>query len=126
MLDPGRVCPPYEHLTHATWQGSFADAARPRVPRSLRRAILERMAADGSVLIPLDEAQARRELEVVARCHPAGVAICLLHAYRNPAHELALRELVREVVGDIPCSISSEVSQLAKEYQRASTTTIDV
>src|SRR6266550_5171527 len=70
MLDAGRVWRPYEHLTDATWQRDFGDAARPLVPRYLRRGILERMAADGSVLIPLDEGQARQELEVVARCHP--------------------------------------------------------
>src|SRR4051812_7423491 len=106
MLDAGRVWRPYEHLTDATWQRSFGDAARPLVPRYLRRGVLERMAADGDVLIPLDEAQARCELEIVARCRPAGVAICLLHAHRNPTHEVTLRDLVREVVGDVPCSIS--------------------
>jgi N-methylhydantoinase A len=51
-----------------------------------------------------------------------GVAICLLHAYVDGSHEVRLRELVAEVLGDIPVSISSEVSSLAKEYTRASTT----
>ena len=55
------------------------------------------------------------------------MAICLLNAYVNPAHEQQLRELTREVLGDdVAVSISSETSPLAKEYARASTTVIDV
>ena len=77
--------------------------------------------------LPLDEEQARTQLEVLARCDVEGVAICLLNAYVNDAHERRLRELVREVLGpELPVSISSETSPLAKEYARASTTVIDV
>src|SRR5262249_3984474 len=75
---------------------------------------------------PLDEAQARAELEVLRGCDVEGVAICLLHAWINPLHEQQLRALVRDVLGDVVCSISSEVSPLATEYPRASTTLIDV
>ena len=83
------------------------------------------MKADGGTLIPLDEDQACAELEVLRRCGVQGVAICLINAYLNPEHELRLRELVAEVLGDVACSISSDVSPLAKEYPRASTTVID-
>src|SRR5207344_1230382 len=92
----------------------------------LRRGVDERILADGSVMTPLDEAQARRQLAVLGRCSVEGVAICLLNSYVNPAHEERLRELVREVLGEIHVSISSETSPLAKEYARASTTVIDV
>ena len=63
---------------------------------------------------------------MLRRCGVTGVAICLLNAYVNRAHEERLRELVREELGDVPCSISSEVSPLAKEYARASTTVVDI
>ena len=107
--------------------GSFGDAARPLVPRYLRRGIAERLLADGSVHLPLDEEQARGQLEVLERCAVEGVAICLLNAYVDPAHERRLRELPREVLGDdVAVSISSETSPLAKEYARASTTVVDV
>lgn len=82
--------------------------------------------ADGQVLVPLDEDQVRGELEVLRRCGVEGVGICLLHAWVNPQHELRLRELVHEILGDVACSISSEVSPLAKEYPRASTTVVDL
>ena len=127
MLDIGRVWRPAAALMDPNWRRSFGDAARPLVPRYLRRGIRERMLADGTVLFEMDEAQVRAELAVLAKCDVQGVAICLINSYVNPAHERRLQELVGEVLGKgVACSISAEVSPLAKEYARASTTVIDV
>ncbi|MBI4692765.1 MAG: hydantoinase/oxoprolinase family protein [Gammaproteobacteria bacterium] len=125
MLDAGRCWRPAAALTDPSWRRSFGDAARPLVRRYLRRGIRERVKSDGSVFTPLDEAHARAELRVLAQCGVQGVAICLLNAYINGAHERRLRELVCEELGAIPCSLSSEISPLAKEYARASTTVVD-
>ena len=127
MLDRGRVWRPPAAQTDTSWRRSFGDVTRPLVPRYLRRGVVERLLADGSVYLPLDEGQARAQLEVFGRCNVEGVAICLLNAYVNDAHERRLREIVAEVLGpQLPVSISSETSPLAKEYARASTTVIDV
>lgn len=127
ILDKGTVHRPLEAQTDPAWRRPFGDVARPLVPRYLRRGVVERTLADGSTLIPLDEAQARHELEVLGRCGVEGVAICLLHAHVAPAHEIRLAELVHEVLGDdVKVSISSATSPLAKEYERASTTVVDV
>lgn len=126
ILDAGRCWRPMSALTDPHWRRSFGDAARPLVPRYLRRGVIERTMADGNVLLPLDEAQARAQIAVLRKCNVEGVAICLLNAYVNRQHEERLRDIVREELGDVPCSISSEVSPLAKEYARASTTVIDV
>ena len=122
----GRVWRPLDGQTDARWRRTFSDAGRPLVSRYLRRGVTERMLADGSVLVPLDEDQARTQLGVLKRCGVEGVAICLLNAYVNHAHEERLRDLAREVLGDVPISISAETSPLAKEFTRASTTVIDV
>jgi N-methylhydantoinase A len=126
ILDAGRTWRPPEALTDPHWRRTFGDAAKPLVPRYLRRGITERITAQGTVLIPIDEVQAREELRIVRDCAVDGVAICLLNAYINATHEERLRQLVREELGDIPCSISSQVSPLAKEFARASTTVVDV
>ncbi len=126
MLDRGRVWRPTSALTDPSWRRSFGDVARPLVPRYLRRGVAERVLADGSVLLPLDEEHARRQLAVLARCGVEGVAICLLNSYVNHEHEERLRELTREALGDVAVSISAETSPLAKEYARASTTVVDV
>ncbi len=124
--DIGRTWRPVSALTDPSWRRTFGDAARPLVPRYLRRGVVERLKADGQIFTALDEDQARAQLRVLKRCNVEGVAICLLHAYTNDVHELRLRELVRQELGDIPCSVSSEISPLAKEYARASTTLVDV
>jgi len=127
VLDRGSVHRPLDAQTDPAWRRSFGDAAKPLVPRYLRRGIVERKTATGGTLIPLDEAQARHELEILKRCDVQGVAICLINAYVDDEHEVRLRELVREVLGDdVEVSISSATSPLAKEYERASTTVIDV
>jgi len=126
ILDIGSNYRPLDALTDASWRRSFGDAMRPIVPRYLRRGVRERLTADGGILIPLDEDHAREQLTVLRRCDVKGVAICLLNAYVNSHHEERLRQLVIEELGDIPVSISSETSPLAKEWARASTTTIDV
>jgi N-methylhydantoinase A len=127
VLDRGSVHRPLDAQTDPSWRRTFGDAARPLIPRYLRRGVRERMTARGDTLLELDEAQARHELEILARCEVEGVAICLINAYVNPAHEERLRELTREVLGDeVEVSISSSTSPLAKEYERASTTVVDV
>jgi len=126
ILDIGRNWRPASALTDPSWRRSFGDAARPLVQRYLRRGIVERIKANGDIFAPLDETQARSQLQVLKRCNVQGIAICLLNAYTNDVHERRLRELVAEELGDIPCSVSSEISPLAKEYARASTTLVDV
>ena len=110
---------PFAALTDAQWRKSFGDSLAPLIPRYLRRGATERIKATGEVLIALDTDQVRRELERFRRCNIEGLAICLINAYVNPAHEVAIRELAGEILGDIPCSISSEVSPLAQEYPMA-------
>lgn len=124
--DIGRGWRPPEALTDPSWRRSFGDANKPLVERYLRRGVAERMTAAGGIFAPLDEIQARAEIQVLKRCNVEGVAICLLNSYVNGSHERRLRELVYEELGDLPCSVSSEISPLAKEYARASTTLVDV
>ncbi len=102
------------------------DPPPPLVPRHLRREVPERLLADGSTLRPLDEAAARRVVADLTAAGVEAVAICLLHAYQNPAHERRLEALVREVAPGMPVSCSSEVVPEIREYERGSTTTANV
>ncbi|MFT3660987.1 MAG: hydantoinase/oxoprolinase family protein [Gordonia sp. (in: high G+C Gram-positive bacteria)] len=127
MLDMARAHRPPEANTDPRWRRSFGDVSGPVVPRYLRRGIRERIDADGSIVVGLDEEQAREQIRVLKDCAVEGVAICLLNSYVDPTHERRLRDLVAEELGaDIACSISYDVSPLAREYPRASTTVVDV
>lgn len=127
ILDAGRSWRPLEGQMNPHWRRSFGDASRPLVPRYLRRGVTERMLASGEPLIALDEEQARGELALLRKCGVAGVAICLLNAYVNPAHEARLAQIAREELGpEVAISVSHRVGPKAKEYARASTTVVDV
>ncbi|MEM7745279.1 MAG: hydantoinase/oxoprolinase family protein [Pseudomonadota bacterium] len=82
----------------------------------------ERVAADGSVLTPLDESAVEG---LVLRLDAMGaetVAVCLLHAYANPTHENRLREMILAARPSLTVSVSSEVSPEAREFDRLCTT----
>src|SRR5258707_2910919 len=99
----------------------FIDPPVPLVPRQLRVEVAERVQADGSVLRPLDEAQARAAVTQLGALGVEAIAICLLHAYRNPTHERALARLCAELMPGVPVSCSSDVVPEIREYERTST-----
>ena len=104
----------------------FIDHPSPLVPRHLRLEVSERMLADGRVLTPLDPASARAAIERLRGAGVEALAICLLHAYRNPAHERALRDICAELLPGVPVSCSSDVVPEIREYERTSTTCANV
>ncbi|WP_410620743.1 hydantoinase/oxoprolinase family protein [Amycolatopsis sp. cmx-8-4] len=98
----------------------------PLVPRHLRFDVPERILADGSVHIGLDEAYVEKlGRELVARGIDA-VAICFLHAFTNPAHERRAAEVLADVAPGLRVALSSEVVPEIREFERASTTVANV
>jgi N-methylhydantoinase A/oxoprolinase/acetone carboxylase beta subunit len=94
----------------------------PVVPRRLTREIDERLTVDGSVVRPLDMVGARAAVAELVSDGVEALAICFLHAYRNPAHERAVKEMVEAEFPGLDCSVSSEVAPEIREFVRASTT----
>ena len=94
----------------------------PLVPRRLRLEVSERVDADGHTLIELDEVSVVAAVEAVAGLGVESVGICLLHAYRNPAHERAIAAVLARACPDVTVSISSDVSPELGEFERTSTT----
>lgn len=85
----------------------------------------ERILADGSVASGLDREAARQVLQAfLSERNLDAVAICLINAYANPAHELAVRDLLLEIEPNLFVTCSSEVGREFREYERASTTTL--
>src|SRR6266853_3824548 len=104
----------------------FIDQPAPLVPRHLRLEVGERISAAGGVLTKLDESSARAAIASLEDAGVEAVAICLLHAYRNPAHERALKDLCVKLLPAVPVSCSSEVVPEIREYERTSTTCANV
>ena len=93
------------------------------VPRPLRFSVPERVAADGCVLLALDEDALVASAQAMAAAGVAAVAIGFMHAYRWPDHERRARAIVLQVMGpQVTVCISSEVCPEMREYERFSTT----
>ena len=86
----------------------------------------ERMAADGSVVRELDVEALRRDLRKLSdKGQVQALTICFINAYVNGAHEEQAREVAREIFGEVPISISSEVVPEMQEYERTETTVVN-
>jgi len=95
----------------------------PLVPRRLRVEVAERVGADGTVLAPLDLGELPLIIERFRREGVESVAVCLLHAYANPAHEQALRLALAPHFPYV--SVSSQINAEFREYERACTTVLN-
>jgi len=95
---------------------------RPLVQRPLRREVSERIDAEGRIVLPLDETELRRVGAELVAAGVEAIAVCLMHAYRNPEHERLAKRILERECPEIPISVSSEVAPEIREYQRASTT----
>ena len=94
----------------------------PLVPRHLRLPVPERLDNEGNVLLPLDVGAVRALVPALRREGVESIAVGLLHAFVNPAHERRVRDVLAEELPDIPVSLSSEVSPEMREWERFSTT----
>ena len=97
----------------------------PLVPRHLRLGVKERVRWDGEIATELDEAALLEQIALFKKSEVQAVAVCYLHAYRNPVHERRTAELLREHMPDAYVSLSSEVLPQIKEYERVSTTVVN-
>jgi N-methylhydantoinase A len=97
----------------------------PLVRRGMILEVEERMAADGSTIVPLTEAAITGACERVARMKPESVAVCLLHAYASPAHEQRLGAALRSALPGVYVSLSHEILRQYREYERTSTTVVN-
>jgi N-methylhydantoinase A len=94
----------------------------PLIPKSRAHEVTERIDHAGRVLVPLDENQARETVRALLADGVEAIAVSLLWSFRNPAHELRIRELIGELDPQMYVSLSSAVSPRIREFARTSTT----
>ena len=95
----------------------------PLIPRARRMELSERVAADGSVLAALDDAEVERVLERLQQAGVESIALCLLFSFLRPAHERRVARAARR--RRIPISVSSELVPVFREYERTATTAVN-
>jgi N-methylhydantoinase A len=95
------------------------------VPRHLRLGVTERLRADGRVELPLDPTSLAAAITVLQHENVEAVAVCYLHAWRDPRHEEATRAALDRALPGVYVSLSCEVLPQIKEFERVSTTIIN-
>jgi N-methylhydantoinase A len=95
------------------------------VPRKLRLGVRERMRADGRIETPLDPASLDRAIAVLEHEQVEALAVCYLHSWRDPRHERATHEAVKQALPGVYVALSSEVLPQIKEFERVSTTVVN-
>ena len=95
------------------------------VPRYLCFEVEERLNYKGHVLSPFNREQAAEVAHAIQAEGVESVAVCFLHSYVNPDHELAMAEVFAEVAPELSVTLSHQLSRVYREYERSSTTVID-
>ncbi|NKY33661.1 hydantoinase/oxoprolinase family protein [Nocardia speluncae] len=106
----------YQDLPWQKWQ---------LVPRRNRRVVAERIDAAGNVLVPLDEDAVRAQVRLLRERGVDAIAVAFLHSYRNPAHEIQVKEIIGQEYPEVFVSLSSEVAPQYREYERFSTAALN-
>ncbi|MGE0717593.1 MAG: hydantoinase/oxoprolinase family protein, partial [Alphaproteobacteria bacterium] len=102
----------------------FSSRPQPLVTRDRVIPLRERILADGSVDLPIDEASAREVLAKARELGAEGIVVSLIHAYRNDAHEQQLKKWLAQWAPDLPVFCSSDVWPIIREYERTSTAVV--
>ena len=98
--------------------------APPLVSRDKVFGIRERMLFDGSIDQPLDEDSVLEAIARVRQVGGDGVVVSLLHAYRNPAHERRVAEIIRAEAPDLSVTCAGDVWPVIREYERTVTAVV--
>lgn len=111
------------HTVPGQWGAIYSWVKPPRVvPLEWVLEVNERIDAHGRVLEPLRSESVAAAVERIAAGGIETAAICLLHAYRNPAHEQAVAAALRARLPSLPLSLSSQIMPEFREYERMVTT----
>jgi N-methylhydantoinase A len=95
------------------------------VPRSLAFEVTERCDFQGNVLTALDRGEAVALARQLRALGVEAVAVCFLHSYANPDHELLMEEILRQECPHLLVSLSHQLSREYREYERTSTVVLD-
>jgi N-methylhydantoinase A len=105
----------------------FPETAKPTpiVPKRLIRGVSERVDCFGEIVVTLNEAQAEAAIRDLVAQGVEAIAICFLWSFRNPRHELRLRELVKKIAPGLFVTCSVDIAPKWGEYERVTATALN-
>lgn len=105
----------------------FPETSKPApiVPKRLIRGVSERVDCFGEVVAPLNEAEAENAIRELVAAGVQAIAVCFLWSFRNPKHELRVRELVRKLAPEVFVTCSVDIAPKWGEYERVTATALN-
>lgn len=103
----------------------FLERPKPLVDRFLRKEIKERINSDGIVLLKLNKKDLNKILNEFKQEKIEVIAVCLLHSYANPLHEIEIKKFIKNNCPEFNVIISSEVAPEIREFERTTTTILN-
>lgn len=97
----------------------------PLVKRNLRFEVTERMNFLGQEIEPVNEQEVIYIVNKLKEKNIRAIAVCLMHSYANPKHELQIKEIIKREWPEVYISVSAEIIPQFREYERTSTTVIN-
>lgn len=97
----------------------------PFVERYLRKEVNERLSYKGDLLTPLEVEDVKACVEFFKKEQVEAIAVSYLHAYANPIHEQQTAELIQQLWPEVKVTISSDIVQEWREYERTNTTVLN-
>jgi N-methylhydantoinase A len=110
---------------HEIMHTSRLRSQEPVVAYDLIREVTERVDYKGEILTPLDEDEVRSQVAELVQEGVQAIAVSLLWSFRNDAHELRIKEIVRELAPEVFLTISSDIAPVLGEYERTATTALN-
>jgi N-methylhydantoinase A len=105
----------------------FPETSKPApiVPKRLIRGVSERVDCFGEIVVALNEKEAEAAIRDLIAQGVEAIAICFLWSFRNPKHELRVRELVNSVSKDVFVTCSVDIAPKWGEYERVTATALN-
>jgi len=105
----------------------FPETSKPApiVPKRLIRGVSERVDCFGEIVVSLNEKEADAAIRELLAEGVQSIAICFLWSFRNPAHELRVRDLVKEISKDVFVTCSVDIAPKWGEYERVTATALN-
>lgn len=105
----------------------FPESAKPVpiVPKRLIEGVSERVDCFGEVVVQLNEAQAERAIRRLVAEGVDAIGVCFLWSFRRPAHELRVKQMIRDIAPEVFVSCSVEIAPKWGEYERVTATALN-
>ncbi|HEX5091602.1 MAG TPA: hydantoinase/oxoprolinase family protein, partial [Burkholderiales bacterium] len=105
----------------------FPETAKPApiVPKRLIRGVSERVDCFGEIVAPLNAAETEQAVRELVAEGVQAIAICFLWSFRNPRHELQVRDLVQRLAPEVFVTCSVDIAPKWGEYERVTATALN-